>query len=44
MTALTLTRTPIDWFGVAQCPDPSHWSQQMDWHDDIENYELTYPT
>jgi hypothetical protein len=36
-----------DWFGVAQVhadfqyPGPSHWSQQLDWYDDVDNYELT---
>jgi hypothetical protein len=34
-------------FGVAQLhagfqyPDPSHWSQQLDWYDEVDNYELT---
>jgi hypothetical protein len=27
-----------------QHPDPSHWSQQLDWHDDVDNYELTNAT
>jgi hypothetical protein len=35
-----------DWFGVAQIhagfqyPDPSHWSQQPDWYNIGDNYEL----
>jgi hypothetical protein len=27
-----------------QYPDPGHWSQQMDWHDDVDNYERTHVT
>jgi hypothetical protein len=27
-----------------QHPDPSHWSQQPDWHNNDGNYELTNAT
>jgi hypothetical protein len=32
-----------DWFGVAgfHYPDPSDWSQQPDWYNNSDNYELT---
>jgi hypothetical protein len=44
--ALTLAPT-ADWFGVAQrhkglqYPDLIHWSQQPDWVNNDDNYELT---